>query len=429
VSNIDNALARLESWLESMRAADGYGGPVVHWWRQCLLYTGAGMDWRYEGIILGYLELWKRTGKPRWLAKAQRAGDDLVSAQLASGNFRASCFEMNPACGGTPHEAACDLALIRLAEVIKQAGLYGWETYWQCARRNLQSYFIDKLWDPETNTFRDHIQVSSFVPNKSATLAEALFAASELSGDDVWAQAYALPNIRMVLDHQLIDGELQGAICQNSFGFKKVEKYFPYYIARCIPGLLAAYHWSGDQQFAECARLAAEFLKRTQLPKGGWPAVLYPNRRINSWPQWLAGTGDILSALQAATAVSFDYDPERGIAWLLAGQDENGGIRTAVGFSAQAGGQTAALPDLRDALHVVGWADKAFRYLAGQVNGDQLSGITLPACEIGVTLNGRKMVMIEDYQSLEVLESGSCTYVWRKGEAWAHTTDLAFWLH
>jgi hypothetical protein len=50
-------LARLEAWLESMRGPGGYGGPVAHWWRQSLLYTGPGLDWRYEGIILGYLAL------------------------------------------------------------------------------------------------------------------------------------------------------------------------------------------------------------------------------------------------------------------------------------------------------------------------------------------------------------------------------------
>ncbi len=33
----------------------GYGGPVVHWWNHSLAYQGAGLDWRYEGIIDGYL--------------------------------------------------------------------------------------------------------------------------------------------------------------------------------------------------------------------------------------------------------------------------------------------------------------------------------------------------------------------------------------
>ena len=59
-SDLSARVARIDAWLETMRGsaskgcAAGYGGPVVHWWRQCLLYTGPGLDWRYEGIIAGY---------------------------------------------------------------------------------------------------------------------------------------------------------------------------------------------------------------------------------------------------------------------------------------------------------------------------------------------------------------------------------------
>src|SRR5690242_5859072 len=42
---IDRAVAGLDAWLESMRGPGGYGGPVVHWWQQSLIYTGAGLDW------------------------------------------------------------------------------------------------------------------------------------------------------------------------------------------------------------------------------------------------------------------------------------------------------------------------------------------------------------------------------------------------
>ncbi len=87
-TRIDEALTRMDLWFESMRGPEGYGGPVCHWWRQSLLYTGAGLDWRYEGIITGYLILWERTGDERWLARAQRAGDDLVAGRLPDGHYR-----------------------------------------------------------------------------------------------------------------------------------------------------------------------------------------------------------------------------------------------------------------------------------------------------------------------------------------------------
>ncbi len=48
----------VEAWLEGSRVeyaggGGGYGGPVVHWWRDSLLFCGPGFDWRYEGVITG----------------------------------------------------------------------------------------------------------------------------------------------------------------------------------------------------------------------------------------------------------------------------------------------------------------------------------------------------------------------------------------
>ena len=48
---LGSAVANLDAWLDTMRSPDGYGGPVAHWWQNCLQFTGAGLDWRYEGII------------------------------------------------------------------------------------------------------------------------------------------------------------------------------------------------------------------------------------------------------------------------------------------------------------------------------------------------------------------------------------------
>ena len=102
---IVSAILGLDRWFDSLRVewpTPGYGGPVVHWWNHCLGYQGTGLDWRYEGIIAGYLALWERTDQRVWLDKAVRAGKDLVNGQLPDGSFRNSRFELNPGIGGTP---------------------------------------------------------------------------------------------------------------------------------------------------------------------------------------------------------------------------------------------------------------------------------------------------------------------------------------
>ena len=39
---INQAVVKIDFWLDSMRTPEGYGGPVAHWWQDCLQYTGVG---------------------------------------------------------------------------------------------------------------------------------------------------------------------------------------------------------------------------------------------------------------------------------------------------------------------------------------------------------------------------------------------------
>jgi hypothetical protein len=77
----------------------------------------------------------------------------------------------------------------------------------------------------------------------------------------------------------------------------------------------------------------------------------------------VAGTGDVLRGLDLMADVGMQYDRTPFLARLLAGRRADGGFRTAVAFA-------RATPDRRGDdgrgdLPVCGWADKAFRYLAG----------------------------------------------------------------
>jgi hypothetical protein len=425
---IDTAVARMDAWLDTMRGADGYGGPVAHWWRQSLLYTGVGRDWRYEGIIDGYLLLWERSGDGRWLAKAVGAADDLLAGQLANGHFAASCFEINPAAAGTPHEAAADVGLLLLALALRAAGRPDAERYAAGALRNMHAFYLGQLWDEQAQSFRDDPRVPSFVPNKAATACDALFLLADLTGDSGWVERYALPNARRILMHQVRGGPLAGAIAQNSFGQRVVEKYFPIYIARCVPALLRAYHWSNEGQFAEGALAAMRFVARWLGPDGAIPTAIYANGRASRGPSWVAPLGDVLRAAAALRPLGFAADFSACEARLLAGQDATGGIQTATGFALQAGGRAPALPDLRDVLHVVGWCDKAFRYLAAQSSGVLPASASAPF-SAECMLNGQRFTLNEMPDALELRQRGTLAYQWRKGAPWAHTRHPAFWLN
>ncbi len=427
-SAIDCALANLDAWLDSMRSELGYGGPVSHWWQQCFLYTGPGLDWRYEGIIAGYLSLWQHTSDATWLSKAKRAGDDLMRGQLDHGHFRCSAFEINPAMGGTPHEAACDVGLLMLAQELRRHGDENWLRYAGCAERNVRGFLIGQLWDEETHSFADGPGQPSFVPNKAATASEALFLLAELREDDELAARYAVPSLGRILDHQCCDGSrLDGAIAQNSLGSRRVEKYFPLYVARCVSALLEGWRWTQDERFAESALRAMRFVARWMDVDGILPVVVYSDRRAIVYPHWIAPLGDILRMADALRPLGFTEDMTAAEQRLLAGQDESGGIDTAFGFAAQSGGQILAAPDVRDVLHVAGWCDKAFRHLAAHA-GRVLPEPTGGEVERHCTFRGRRLRMHETRDRLEFFEGEVLRYLWMKGQDWPVIAMPEFWL-
>jgi len=429
ISQINAAVVGLEAWFETMRSPSGYGGPVAHWWQQSLMYTGTGLDWRYEGIIIGYLQLWERTGDKGWLVKARRAGDDLLAGQLEDGHFAASAFELNPATAGTPHEAACDVGLLRLAIAIRKAEEQDWEKYAMCAERNLQSFYIKELWDAQVQSFRDSPHIPSFVPNKAATACDALLLLATVTGNALWIERYVIPTLDRILEHQVCGrGRLDGAIAQNSFGDRRVEKYFPIYIERCIPALLQGFRLMDEEKYAEGALRAMQFIARWRYEDGSLPTVVYDNQRVNRYPSWIAALGDILRAADELQSSGFSADLTATESRLLAGQDHSGAIQTATGFAAQLRARSEPILDLRDVLHVAGWCDKAFRYLTTKA-GPELPEAQTSRFEIACKFQGQILRLVETPETLEVHRGRNVCYCWHKGESWPRIASPEFWLH
>jgi hypothetical protein len=111
--------------------------------------------------------------------------------------------------------------------------------------------------------------------------------------------------------------------------------------------------------------------------------------------------------------------------WLLDRQHASGAFRAAEGFASLVSQRPpAALPDARDLLPVVGWTDKAFRYLAGapdlgDVPGGPGGAAPLPVTEVPCRLWGRPALYREDGSRVEVTRGREVLYRWIKGETWA----------
>lgn len=398
---IAQALANLEAWLETMRQPGGYGGPVCHWWQHRLRYTGPGHDWRYEGILVGYFQLWQKTGDRYYREKLNRAAFDLLEGQLPDGRYSASCFELNPGTLGTPHEAAATLGLL-----LALPGLDDPERALAAAGRNLDN-LIAQLYLPEEKAYRDR------VPNKLATLAQALLAYAEATQQEQYLP-YATRALEQALRYQVQEGPLAGAIHQYAPTSDRGDgRFFPYYQSRCIPPLVEGARVLGEPRYGQAARQILGFIERTRQTDGGWPMVLYAKGKSIERPRWIAANADVLLAYRALG----EPLPEAALDRLLQAQLKSGGFPTAYGF-----GNDKLSP--HDLIPVAGWNDKVFRLLTELLP----KHAALPAPQVGLTevevwVGHTPAWLCENNQALIVQTQSEVLYAWRKGEPWARIVD------
>jgi hypothetical protein len=224
---------------------------------------------------------------------------------------------------------------------------------------------------------------------------------------------------------QQAGGPHAGAIDQiltgSAHGWSASGRSFPLYIARCLPALVAGANAFRDVALADAARAAAHFISAQIGTQGECPLIVYANGVVRHQPIWVAAAGDLLRGLTAAQTVGGPPPPPALLAHLLAGQDSNGGLRTARGFAAILDSRDhAPLPELRDILHVAGWGDKAFRYLAGVAGpiAEPLppSGETFDAMCV---FRGRVLRLVESPAELRLEHAGRTVYRWHKGQDWA----------
>jgi hypothetical protein len=421
---VGQAIGRLDRWLDGMRGPQGYGGPVAHWWTSCLVYAGPMLDWRYEGIVCGYLNLYRATGSKPWLDKAIRAADDLLAGQWPDGRFWNSSFEFGPAIGGTPHEAAADVALLELAHVLRVSGLPGWEKYVTAAQRNIQMFQIGRLWTGRG--FRDQPDNQALVANKNATTLEALLLYQALADESM--QGYIDGAAQVVLGAQVLHGIRAGAVVHAGTFQRRLA--YGIYTARCTSGLARLTSEQPRPEYRDFIARAVQYLGKLILP-GTTLLGHYRDGRPVAAPQWISPSGDLLRAFVAA-GQHVDVPEEWAVCltrMLVDAQQPTGGIPTASGFAVLGSSRLfGGMLEFRDVLPVVGWCDKAFRALT-MVAPDSVTASTAAATaptEVACQWQGRRCEYREDDRQLSLTDdrSGELLYLWHKSESYPAHMEL-----
>jgi hypothetical protein len=78
-------------------------------------------------------------------------------------------------------------------------------------------------------------------------------------------------------------------------------------------------------------------------------------------------------------------------------------------------------------LHVAGWCDKAFRYLAAHA-GPELPAATSTAFETACIFQSVTLRLVETPAQLEISDRRGVCYRWLKGEPWPEIASPLFWL-
>ncbi|MEP7287856.1 MAG: hypothetical protein ABI947_19035 [Chloroflexota bacterium] len=419
----DTAVLALDQWLESMRGPSGYTGPISHWWDSSLIYTGAMLDWRYEGILCGYLNLYHATSNAIWLRRAQQAGDDLIAGQQTDGHFWNSSFEFGPAIGGTPHEAAATIGLLELASVLRAEKLAEWQRYFAAAEQTIRQVLIGRLWTGRG--FREQPDDDCLVANKNATTLEALLLYEALSGESM--QLYITAAAQVVLSCQVAEGSRAGATVHA--GTHQHALTFGIYTARCVSAIARLIGRQPLPMYAAFIQKAVRYLS-TLVQADGTLLGHYKSGPLIGAPRWISPSGDLLRAfLLAQPYATFDQTLiAKLVSILVNAQYPGGGIPTANGF-ARLGRLKfrETLPEFRDVLPVVGWCDKAFRALTMLYQPHYINVTTsFQKTEIDCVWRNRRCWFREDKTRFMLTEqrSGHLYYEWHKGESYPDVIDL-----
>lgn len=416
------ALGALEGWFSTLRGEGGYYGPAVGMRGVAISWCGPAHDWRWEGLLDGWVARHKCTADPVYLDRLELAHRDLHAAQLADGSFRNSCFELNPLEGGMPHEPAVMAAVLRSGRYLRSQGRGSLDGTMPMLDRFVEQRLIKSLWNKTLRTFNNWLQsdYDVYSPPAVAAVIEVLLEYGDITGTAERWTPYIMGAAESLIKSQFGDGPLAGALPVSSTDRGSAS---PYLAARCLPALLRVHQLTGDRRYADASERLVEFVKRSFQSDGGLACMAFAGRPNRVAPRYIGATAGALLVLGGAgrldeTLWKIQLD------WLLALQSPSGGFGTAVGFGHRLIRRNP--PDWRDVLPACGWAAFVYALLADRVTAptslqpSEAAGVVRRE----VMVRGRRAEVVEDGNAIIVQANSEPFYIWRKRTIWPEVCFL-----
>ncbi len=413
------ALGRLDAWLETLRGAGGYYGPVVGLRGVAMAWCGPGHDWRWEGLLDGWIALHRRTGDAAYIARMEAALRDLRQAQLANGAFRNSFFESNPLEGGMPYEPAMMAAVLRTGRYLQEQGRPWPDGTAAMIERFVERRLVKELWNKVLGTFNNWLQseFEIYSPPAVAAIVETLCDYAELTDTAQRWLPFVTGAADSLLKSQVRTGPLAGALPVSN---REGASASPYLAARCLPALARLHRYTGEARFAAARDALTDFVRQALLPAGGVPSMVYANRPARVAPLFLGATAGTLTALDRTDSLDAALASVH-VRWLLERQTASGAFDTAVGFGA--GAPKPGRQDWRDAWPVCGWADKVYALLA-RLGADTVPAATCEPVRRTVCVRGQRAEFAEDAATMTLRSGKDDWFVWRKRTVWPEACRL-----
>jgi len=416
VTEVPDAQAGLEAWLETIRSPAGYYGPVVGTRGHSVRYCGPAFDWRCEGLLDGHGKMYRATGDDSYLDRTEVDLGNIRAAQLLNGTFRNSWFEFNPFEGGMPHEPAVMAAVCRARRLLAEAERPVQPELDDMLERYVDRHLIHELWNRMLHTFNDWLQsdFENYTPHAVAAAIELLIEYADVTDDWKRLEHYVVGAADSLLDVQ----DEHGAIPLSN---RRGSAVCPAFAARCVPALLAAAERTGTEKYQKAAEALLHFVRQQARPEGGFTYLVLQGRPNALRPDITGATAGALNALSRAGVLE-EQDLSLQIPYILARQMENGAFSTATGF----GDSTcrASLHDWRDVLPVCGWIDKIYCLLA-DVHPGTTGQFTATSVTRTVTVKRRRAEYTENTGTIEIRRiGGEQLFLWKKGARWASVCSL-----
>ena len=369
---ISEALSKQISWLQTWKTKAGaYNGYVVHRFDLKRMFKIHDTPWSQGPIINGYLNLYQKTKDDIWLQEAIQAADLQCKRLHKTGKYIYAGFE-DDRFSSLVHNSLANCALLDLAKVLidENDDEKAWE-YLKIVKENIDRYIIGVLWDGDFGAFKfseiDYYtsDVIRFVANMNSVTVESLIKLSSLTGETKY-QNYAIRVGEWMLTEQIKSSDLKS----GGISYSNISPGYSVsiYTALAMRGLDDLYYLTKDQRYSEMMKNAANHLLNLIDPETKLFYHCILNEELLKYPQFVAGTGMILKALEDAERLTGDkvnYQDVLNV--ILKKQLPNGGFSNFIGYRYKNGDRNEVW---EDEVPIMGWNAHIFEFLTRLIQND-----------------------------------------------------------